>query len=89
MTAATLPLRVTVLDTWEEYPFAVAATMRVSALKQAALDRAHLGNRAPGDYMVKYRGAELIENGDRTLEDSGVVPNAALIVLSRKRNPAK
>jgi len=89
MTAAPLSLRVTVLDTWQEYPFSVAPTMRISALKQAALDRASLGKRAAGDYMVKYRGAELMESDDRTLEGAGVVPNAALIVLSRKRNPSK
>ena len=89
MIVTTLPVRVMVLDNWEEYRFAVAPTMRVAALKQAALDHAQLGERRPHDYVVKFRGAELLDQDDQTLEGSGIVPNAALIVLSRKRNPAK
>jgi hypothetical protein len=38
--------------------------------------------------VVKYKGAELYE-GSKTLADSGVVPDAALIVLLRRRIPVR
>ena len=45
----------------------------------------------PGDaseYLMKYLGAEL-QDEDRSLADAGVVPNAALVVLPRRRRPLR
>jgi hypothetical protein len=38
--------------------------------------------------MVKFRGAELF-NEAGSLKDAGVVPNANLIVLPRRRRPVR
>ena len=82
-----LPVRVTVLDTWEELHIAATPDTLVRDLKAQALAQARV--TAPAEaYLVKYRGAELGENG-LTLEQAGVVPNAPLIVLSRRRVPAR
>jgi hypothetical protein len=82
-----LPLRVTVLDTWEEIPLTFPAETPVAEVKRAALARARV-RRPAGEYLVKFRGAELAE-GSRTLADSGVVANSPLIVLARRRVPAR
>jgi hypothetical protein len=37
---------------------------------------------------MKFLGAELLEE-DRSLADAGVVPNAALVVLPRRRRPLR
>ena len=80
-----LQLRVTLLDSWEEIAVQLPATALVSDLKRAVL--AHARIRGPaGDYLVKYKGAEL-EEGGRTLAEAGVLPNSALIVLRRRRVP--
>lgn len=80
-----LPLRVTVLDTWDEVRLEVAPTTLVREVKREALRGA--GVRAePDRYVVKYLGAELPEDG-ATLADVGVPANAALIVMSRRRRP--
>ena len=43
--------------------------------------------RDPAGYLVKYRGAELADQ--QSLADAGVVPNAGLIVLARRRRPVR
>jgi hypothetical protein len=85
--SAPLELRITVLDTWDEATIQVPPTTLISELKRTALSRARV-RRAPSEYLVKYKGAELEEAG-RTLADAGVVPNSSLIVLPRRRIPAR
>ncbi len=82
-----LPLRVMVLDTWDEISLAVPPTALVSDLKAQALVAAKV-RKAPAEYVVKFRGAELTE-GNQTLGDAGVVANAGLIVLPRTRTPVR
>lgn len=84
---ATIPLRVTVLDTWDEVRLEVPPATPIAEVKRAALAHSHIRRPAEG-YVVKYKGAELYE-GVRTLAEAGVVPNAALVVLSRRRVPVK
>ena len=84
--SAALPLRVTVLDTWGEIAFDLPPETAVGDLKSRAL-RASRVTRSPAEYQVKYLGAELMDEG-ATLAESGVVANAALIVLSRRRRPS-
>lgn len=84
--SATLPVRVTVLDTWDEVPLDLPADTPVAEVKSRAL-RATRVTRAPGDYLVKYLGAEL-QDESASLAAAGVAPNGALIVLPRRRRPA-
>lgn len=82
-----IPLRVTLLDTWEEHRLELPTNALVTDLKRAVLERSRI-RRHPAEYEVKYNGARLME-GNRTLADAGVEPNSALIVLSTRRRPAK
>jgi hypothetical protein len=82
-----IPLRVTVLDTWDEVGLEVDPETPVGEVKRRALSAARVRG-VPEDYVVKFRGAELGEDG-RTLAQAGVGPNAALIVLPRRRVPAR
>jgi hypothetical protein len=83
----TIPLRVMVLDTWDEIPLSVPADTPVAEVKGRALELARVTRPSAG-YLVKFRGAEVPE-GPTTVAVAGLVPNAAVIVLSRRRNPAK
>lgn len=82
-----LELRVTVLDTWDEAVLTLPPSALVSDVKRLALERAKV-TRSPAEYVVKYKGALLDENG-RTLADAGLPPNSALIVLPRRRRPVR
>ncbi len=82
-----LPVRVTVLDTWDEVAMALPPETSVGELKSRALEAS--GVRHPGSgYLVKFLGAELLDES-ASLAAAGVFANAALIVLGRRRVPAR
>jgi hypothetical protein len=74
-------------DAWDEVFLELPAATPLAELKRTALDLTHV-KRNPSEYVLKYRGAELSDE-DRSLSEAGVVPNAALIVLSRRRRPVR
>jgi hypothetical protein len=82
-----LPVRVMVQDAWDEVDLDVPGTTRIGDLKRRALTMTHV-TRDPDGYMVKFRGAELTDEA-RSLTDAGIVSNAALIVMPRRRRPVK
>jgi hypothetical protein len=83
----TMPVRVMVQDAWDEVRFDVAPEMTLGEVKWNALAVTRVtGN--PASYLVKYRGAELADE-ELSLAAAGVVPNAALIVLPRRRRPVR
>ena len=85
MSGELLPLRVMVQDVWGEVELAFDAAHSVAELKRAALTRSHV-RRDPSVYLVKYRGAELLDEAG-SLAQAGIVPNANLIVMPRRRRP--
>lgn len=84
---ATLPIRVTVLDTWDEIRFDAPVSARIVDIKRDALASARVVG-APDKWVVKYLGAEVPEDGT-TLEQAGIEPNGALIVLRRRRQATR
>ena len=82
-----LPVRVTVEDAWDEVRLEVPASTPLAQVKRAALEMTRVP-RNPANYVLKYRGAELADES-RSLSEVGVVPNAPLIVLSRRRRPVR
>ena len=82
-----LPIRVTLLDTLDQLALVLPSSTPIAEVKRAALARSGI-KRPASEYMVKYKGAELYENG-KTLSQAGVVPDGALIVLLRRRIPVR
>jgi hypothetical protein len=82
-----LPVRVTVEDAWDEVYLELPDQTPLTELKRAALDYVRV-TRNPSEYVLKYKGAELTDE-DRSLRDAGLVPNAAVIILSRRRRPVR
>lgn len=89
MTATTenLRIRVMVEDVWDAVDLDLPGTAVVGDVKAMALRQAGVPGE-PGGYLVKFRGAEL-DDEDRTLADAGVVNNAGLVVLARRRRPVR
>jgi hypothetical protein len=85
--AATIPVRVKVLDSWDEVALELSPGTTISDLKRAALAHCRIRHHE-SDYVVKHLGSELFENG-HTLAEAGVGPNSALIVLLRRRRPSR
>ena len=83
----TLPLRVMVEDVWDEVFLELPPETGLTELKRRALEATHV-TQSPSDYMIKFRGAALADES-RSLTEAGLVPNAALIVLARRRRPVR
>jgi hypothetical protein len=76
-----------VQDAWDQVSLDLPSGTTVSELKQRALALTHQTGK-PENYQVKFRGALVLDEG-RSLQESGVVPNAALIVVPRSRRPVR
>ncbi len=82
-----LGVRVKVEDAWDEVFLELPSGTTLSELKRQALERTHV-TRNPSEYLIKYRGAAFTDES-RSLADEGVVPNAALIVLAKRRRAVR
>jgi len=83
----TLPVRVMVQDAWDEVRLDLPSSTPLTEVKRRALEATRV-IRDPAAYVLKFRGAEL-QDESRSLADAGVVPNGALIVLSKRRRPVR
>lgn len=84
----TLPVRVTVTDAWDEVTLSLGPAATVADLKQEALRRALGRPVAPEEYLVKFRGA-LVLDESRTPAQLGAGANAPFIVLPARRRPVR
>ena len=82
-----LPVRVMVQDAWDEVHLELPPATPLADVKRQALVATHV-TADPAGYLLKFRGAELADE-TRSLADAGMVPNGALIVLSRRRRPVR
>jgi hypothetical protein len=82
-----MPIRVMVHDVWDEVRLAVPPSTPVSEVKRRALEATRV-RRPPDAYVLKFRGAELTDES-ASVESAGIVPDAALIVLPRRRRPVR
>lgn len=84
---APIAVRVKVEDAWDEVFLELPDGTPLSELKRQALEMTHV-TRNPSEYLIKYRGAA-VSDESRSLAQAGLVPNAAVIVLARRRRPIR
>ena len=82
-----LPVRVMVQDAWDEVRLDLPSTTPLAEVKRRALEATRV-TRDPAGYVLKFRGAEILDES-RSLTEAGLVPNGALIVLPRRRRPVR
>lgn len=86
MTAG-LPVRVTVLEAWDDVTLDLSPDTTLTEAKREALAAVRLVDD-PAEFMIKFRGAELPDES-RTLADVAVPAGGALIVLRRRRRAVR
>ena len=86
MTAAEYNVRVWVEDVWDTVEVAAEPDWTVTQVKQAALQQAVGGSADPADYLVKLRGAAVL-NEAASLTQVDVLPHTTLTVLAARRRP--
>lgn len=82
-----IPVRVTVLDTWDAVTLRLPPDTPIGMAKADAL-RAVRAGLPPGEYVAKHRGAELLDEA-ASLASAGIPPNGSIILLPRRRIPAR
>jgi hypothetical protein len=82
-----VPIRVMVEDAWDQLTLDVPLSTSVADLKSRALALTHTVGE-PAEFQVKFRGAELLHEA-RSLADAGLLANASVIVMSRRRRPIR
>ncbi|PYO84523.1 MAG: hypothetical protein DMD65_02820 [Gemmatimonadetes bacterium] len=82
-------VRVMVTDVWDQVFLAVGPDTTVADLKRQALAEAlRRGSADAGAYVVKFRGAQVLDEAT-TLGALGAGANAAFIVLPARRQPVR
>jgi hypothetical protein len=87
-TETPLRVRVTVTDTWDTVALDVSEDRSVRDLKRQALTAATGRTLNPDDYVIKYRGA-LVLDERQTLGALGLHDGSPLIVLPARRQPVR
>jgi hypothetical protein len=82
-----IQVRIMVEDAWDQVTLDLQPAASVAEAKRRALSLTHTRG-APADYLVKFRGAEVLDE-ERSLAETGVVTNAAMIVMPRRRRPVR
>ena len=90
MTAALerYPVRVMVTSAWDHVPIQVDEDTTVAQLKRDALRAALKTTANEQDYIVKFRGAAILDESI-TMRALSAVPNAPFIVLPGRRQPVR
>lgn len=83
----TLAVRVTLTSVWDEIRLDLPADTPLSEMKRRVLQLSRSSDD-PGTFVVKYRGGQLFDEG-RSLAELGIVENAALIMLPKRRQPVR
>jgi hypothetical protein len=81
-------VRVTVTPVWDQVVMAAEPSTRVAELKRQALESAWKRRVDPADYVVKFRGAQVLDES-ATLSALGAGPNAPFIVMPARRLPVR
>jgi hypothetical protein len=82
-----LPVRVKVLEVWDEIDIAWQGDMSVNELKRTALATTRV-SASPTEFMVKVGGAEVLDEG-LSLSSAGIMAGKAIIVMRRRRQPVR
>ena len=81
-------VRVWVPEVWDAVSLTLTPASTVAQLKEGALQAALGGTRAHLPYVVKFRGAQVLDE-TRRLADLGVRDGAPFIVLPARRQPVR
>ncbi len=87
--AGRFAVRVMVTDVWDQVFLAVEPTLTVAELKRQALLQALKRSAVgPADYVVKFHGAQVLDES-LTLAALGAVANSPFIILPARRQAVR
>ncbi|MEO8199885.1 MAG: hypothetical protein ABI679_05120 [Gemmatimonadota bacterium] len=81
------PVRVMLTSVWDEVSLDLSPETTLGEIKRRVLAFSRMTDD-PSMYVVKYRGAQVVEEG-ATLGSLGLPRNAALVMLPRRRTAVR
>jgi hypothetical protein len=83
-----LHLRAQLPEVWDAVRVDATASTKVIDLKRRALEEL-AGSRADaGDYVIKLRGFEVLDE-NATLEEAGALDGSTFLLMNRRRRPVR
>lgn len=83
-----LHVRVQVAELWDAARVDAGASESVASVKKAALEKFYPDGAPVGDFVVKVRGFEIL-NESVGLAESGIRDGSTLLLSRRRRRPVK
>ena len=87
-TGEALTIRVQADELWDAVRVATGQGNLVDEVKSRAVEALLPHEEYPEDYVLKYRGWEMLDERS-TLADAGVVDGAILLLAHRRRRPVR
>jgi hypothetical protein len=85
---ATIRMRVEMPEVWDVVRFCAAPDERVLTVKVKALDALFPAAEHHEDFVLKYSGWEILDEG-MTLAEAGVVDGSIMLLTHRRRRPVR
>jgi hypothetical protein len=86
--AGAITLRVELADLWETVRVVAKPETPVAEVKQRVIAAFFPGSESPGEFMLKLRGWEVLDER-ASLASSGVVDGSILLLAYRRRRPLR
>ena len=83
-----ITVRVEMPEVWDVFAMSVAPTESLLTVKQAALDALYPTAKRAEDFVLKYKGWEIL-NERASLADAGVVDGGILLLTYRRRRAVR
>ena len=83
-----ITVRVEMPEKWDTVKLAVSPAASARSVKVAALNALFPSTEAPEEFVLKFRGWEVL-NEDASLTDVGAVNGSILLLTHRRRQPVR
>jgi hypothetical protein len=84
----TMALRVEVPEVWDVVRFEISPSTPTAALKQRALEVLVPDFSSPDEWVLKFRGFEILDESV-SLSETGAKNGSTFLITSRRRKPVK
>ena len=85
---AAITVRVEMPEKWDTVKAAVSPNASVLSLKHAALDALFPSTEAPEEFVMKFRGWEVLDE-NASLTEAGAVNGSIFLLTHRRRQPVR
>ena len=83
-----ITVRVEMAEVWDTVRISVSPSEPVVSVKRAALDALFPSDEPPEEFVIKFRGWEILDEAE-SLAAAGAIDGSIFLLASRRRRPVK